>query len=469
MECLIIIYNTRSTFSYRALLLFIYIFNLQHALSRKSDLDTKNKFILSDPPMGILDPIEISPATLPRNAYPAEPLSPMVPTFPSSYQPNLTGRCPVNFTQISPIIEKTASDCSVPLAAFVGDVICCPQVNSLMHIFQSTYTNGTNTDALVLNKGLANDCFSDMMNILASKGASSNITNLCTVAGSNLTSMMCPVKDVSSFEKAVNVSKLLDACSNVDPLKECCRPACGPAIMEAAMKISMQGGGSGFLGNDFAGSGNAGIDMMSDCKGVVYAWLARKLSLETANSAFRMMTGCKVNKVCPLEFEDPSPVTKACSNTSSLDPAVCCSAFHAYIKSRKKQIIITNIQAINCATMFGSMLQKSGVKTDLYELCDIDLKDFSLQAFGQQGCLLRSLPTDIIYDNLTGMSFTCDLSDNIAAPWPSSSSVSSLSLCAPEMSLPALPVPQISGSQDNGVNRKIFVLALALFASTIAL
>ncbi|KAF3337340.1 GPI-anchored protein [Carex littledalei] len=464
MECLIISYNFRCTLYYRALLLAIYIFNLQHALSRKSDLDPENKFILSDPPMGIFDPIEISPSTLPHNVYPAEPLSPMYPTFPNSYQPNLTGRCPVNFTQISTIIEKTASDCSVPLAAFVGDVICCPQVNSLMHIFQSSYTNGSNSDILVLNKRFANDCFSDMMNILASKGASSNIPNLCTIAALNLTSTMCPVKDVSSFEKLVNVSKLLDACSSVDPLKECCRPACGPAIMEVAMKISVQGGGSGFLGNDFSGSGNVGIDLVSDCKAVVYAWLARKLSPETANSAFRMMTGCKVNKVCPLEFEDPSPVTKACGNMSSPDPTVCCSAFRAYIKSRQKQIIITNIQAINCATMFGSMLQKSGVRTDLYGLCNIDLKDFSLQ-----GCLLRSLPTDIIYDNTTGMSFICDLSDNIAAPWPSSSSVSSLSLCAPEMSLPALPVPVTSRSQDYGGSRKRLVLALVLFASTIAL
>jgi hypothetical protein len=29
--------------------------------------------------------------------------------------------------------------------------------------------------------------------------------------------------------------------------------------------------------------------------------------------------------------------------------------------------------------MFGSMLQKAGVGNDIYELCDIDLKDFSLQ------------------------------------------------------------------------------------------
>lgn len=51
--------------------------------------------------------------------------------------------------------------------------------------------------------------------------------------------------------------------------------------------------------------------------------------------------------------------------------------------------------------------------------------------FHSVGCLLRSLPTDIVFDNITGISFTCDLSDNIAAPWPSSSSLQSLSLCAP--------------------------------------
>lgn len=47
------------------------------------------------------------------------------------------------------------------------------------------------------------------------------------------------------------------------------------------------------------------------------------------------------------------------------------------------------------------------------------------------GCLLRSFPADVIFDNTTGVSFTCDLSDNIAAPWPSSSSISSMSFCAP--------------------------------------
>jgi len=46
------------------------------------------------------------------------------------------------------------------------------------------------------------------------------------------------------------------------------------------------------------------------------------------------------------------------------------------------------------------------------------------------GCLLRSLPTYVVFDYHIGVSFTCDLSDNIDAPWASSSSLSSLSTCA---------------------------------------
>lgn len=56
------------------------------------------------------------------------------------------------------------------------------------------------------------------------------------------------------------------------------------------------------------------------------------------------------------------------------------------------------------------------------------------------GCLLRSYPADLIFDNTSGYSFTCDLTDNIAAPWPSSSSMTSLSLCAPGNHLSLLVV-----------------------------
>ncbi|XP_073007900.1 uncharacterized GPI-anchored protein At1g61900 [Typha latifolia] len=426
---------------HRYLLLTIWLCGFHYVVPQKTAFQPRGKFVLSDPPIGLFDPIEISPTVVPHSPYPFEPLSPMYPSFPSTSGPVLTGRCPVNFSSISSILEKTASDCFTPFSAFVGNVICCPQVNSLMHIFQGSYISESNM--LVLNQTTANDCFSDVISILATRGANSNISTLCAVKSSNLTGGSCPVNDISSFEKMVNVSKLLDACSSIDPLKECCRPACQPAIMEAALHISSAG--ASMLENSNIPGSATGIDVIGDCKGVVYAWLSRKLSSEAANTAFRILSGCKVNKACPLEFKEPLSVIKACHSVAS--PSLsCCSALNAYIATIQKQMLITNRQAINCATLFGSMLQKGGVLTNIYELCDVDLKDFSLQAYGQQGCLLRSLPADIIFDNVTGFSFTCDLSDNIAAPWPSSSSVSSLSFCAPEMSLPALPVLQTSGS-----------------------
>lgn len=451
-------YYLKGTVYRQLLVLTIWICVSQDVASEKTELQrtshAPDKFVLSDLPIGLFKPIEISPAVIPRNPYPVEPLPPMYPSFPSTYEPILTGKCPVNFSSISSVMEKTASDCSAPLAGLVGNVICCPQVNSLVHIFQGAYSS--ESSSLVLHQMAADDCFSDIISILTSRGANSTIPRLCSVQSSNLTGGSCPVKDIATFEKIINTSKLLDACDPVDPLKECCRPICHPAIMEAALHISS--GGSSTLDN--TNTSATGIDVVNDCKSVVYAWLARKLSPEDANSAFRILSGCKVNKVCPLEFKEPSAVINACRASASPNP-LCCDSLNAYIVAIQKQMLITNRQAINCATLFGSMLQKGGVMTDVYELCDVDLKDFSLQAYGQQGCLLRSLPADVIFDNATGFSFTCDLSDNIAAPWPSSSSLSTLSLCAPEMSLPALPVAQNSGKSGyskSGVGIATFIL-----------
>ncbi|KAF2321984.1 hypothetical protein GH714_005189 [Hevea brasiliensis] len=425
---------------------------------------------LATPPIsGLFNPIEISPAVFPHYPYPSESLPPMYPTFPTTYEPNLTGKCPVNFSAMSNLMDKTASDCSVPLAALVGNVICCPQLGSLLHIFQGYYS--INSDKLVLENSVANDCFSDIISILASRGANTTIPALCSVKSSNLTGGSCPVKDVISFEKIVNTSKLLEACSAVDPLKECCRPICQPAVMEAVLHIS----GTQLTINDNKElvSNSNHIDVLNDCKGVVYAYLSKKLSADAANAAFRILSACKVNKVCPLNFTQPSEVIKACRNVAAPSPS-CCSSLNTYIAGIQKQMLITNKQAIICATVFGAILRKGGVMTNVYELCDIDLKDFSIQAYGQQGLLLfllfpsRYLPA-IKYiclyysednaflkyrvstpklacrcciDNSTGFSFTCDLIDNIAAPWPTSSSMSSLSLCAPEMSLPALPTSE---------------------------
>lgn len=281
--------------SLQLFLLIIWSPSLKHVVS---SLDLVNYTHLSTeaalatpPSSGMFDPIEISPAVVPHYPKPSESFPPMYPTLPTTYEPNLTGRCPVDFSSLLSIFQKTASDCSVPLAGLVGHVICCPQLVSLLRIFQGFYNNA---DKLVLQNAVANDCFSDIISIVASKGANNTIPMLCSVKASNLTGGSCPVKDINSFEKLVNTSKLVEACGTVDPMKECCRPVCQPAITEAALQIS----GTEITINDnrkLAGE-PIHIDTISDCKGVVYSYLSKKLSADAANTAYRILSACKVNK-----------------------------------------------------------------------------------------------------------------------------------------------------------------------------
>ncbi|XP_042059316.1 uncharacterized GPI-anchored protein At1g61900-like [Salvia splendens] len=444
----------------------IWLCNISDVLALKmlAPSDVSSASLLASPPKsGIFKPIDVSPAVIPHYSFPGGSLPPMYPTYPTTYEPILTGRCPVNFSAISSIMEITASDCIHPLAGVVANVICCPQFNSLLHIFQGFYS--TSSDNLILQNAVADDCFKDIVSILASRGANNSIPIICFAKSTNLTGGTCPVKDVTTFEKTVNTSKLLDACSTIDPLKECCRSICQPVIMEAALELS---GAQSFTNDnkDAVGLSNH-VNIISDCKGVVLSWISRKLPHENANKAFRILSACKVNKACPLEMKYPIEVIDACRNVAAPSP-LCCSSLNTYIAGIQKQMLITNKQAIICATMFGAMLQKAGVMTNVYELCDVDLKDFSLQAYGPEGCLLGSLPADMIYYNSSGFSFTCDLRDNIAAPWPSSSSITSMSLCAPEMSLPALPTSQNLGNPGyRGVGADLFVSILSIFASTI--
>ncbi|KAB2613620.1 GPI-anchored protein [Pyrus ussuriensis x Pyrus communis] len=112
-------------------------------------------------------------------------------------------------------------------------------------------------------------------------------------------------------------------------------------------------------------------------------------------------------------------VSSECANAISNETA-CCNAMDSYVSRLQEQSFITNLQALNCAASLGEKLLKANV-SNVYNLCRINLKDFSLQEYG---CLLPSLPSDATYDKTSGISFVCDLNDNIAAPWPSLSSES---------------------------------------------
>lgn len=91
-----------------------------------------------------------------------------------------------------------------------------------------------------------------------------------------------------------------------------------------------------------------------------------------------IMNSRLLHAACPLDLKQPLEVIGQCQNVAAPSPS-CCSSLIAYIAKLQKQMLITNRQAIMCSIALGSMLRKGGVMANIYELCDVDLKDFSLQ------------------------------------------------------------------------------------------
>ncbi|KAF7120394.1 hypothetical protein RHSIM_Rhsim13G0154500 [Rhododendron simsii] len=227
------------------------------------------------------------------------------------------------------------------------------------------------TSMLALNGTSAGHCLSDFEKILASQGASDTLQQICSIRPSNLTAGSCPVNDVNEFENTVDTSGLLAACEKIDLVNECCDQICQNAISEA---------------------------------------------------------------VCPLAFPNMNSVRVGCGNGISNQTA-CCNVMETYVSLLQKQSFITNLQALNCAASLGKKLQKANITENIYNLCHIGLKDFSLQ---ESGCLLPSLPSDVTLDRSSGPSFLCDLNDNIPALWPSATQISPSS-CNKTVKIPALP------------------------------
>ncbi|KAJ7236559.1 hypothetical protein O6H91_Y446800 [Diphasiastrum complanatum] len=356
--------------------------------------------------------------------------SPLIPVFPNPSPPMLSGHCPVDFSVVAEIIDRTAQDCPAPLAAYVGNVICCPQFESLICILQGQH--GLAAGQLTFNVTEAEYCSKDILSLLVSEGANSSILNICSFQTANLTGGSCPVKDNTEFAQLVNTTKLLAACKAVDPLKECCDPVCKPALIQAATQLATKSPPIVVAHSEMIEASRSQV--LDDCMDVVLAWLAGQLSPTSANTALRNLLSCKVNEECPLIFNNPSSVIQACGGQS---PSVktCCTELHKYISDIQQQTFITDLQALHCVTLLGLMLKKGAVTANVYELCSIDLKDFSLQGNSDQGCLLNSLPTDVM-SNRSGISFTCDLNNNIPAPWPPTSTPA---LCSRNTSVPTIP------------------------------
>ncbi|OMP08559.1 hypothetical protein COLO4_06330 [Corchorus olitorius] len=296
--------------------------------------------------------------------------------------------------------------------------------------------------------------------VLAGQGAGDNLKQVCSIHPSNLTESSCPVKDVDEFDSVVNPSELLASCEKIDPVKECCDQVCQGAILEAATRLALKA--SDPLSMDGPHVLPEHSTRVNDCKTVVLRWLASKLDPYRANEVLRGLTNCNVNKVCPLVFPKMSHVANSCGNEISNQKA-CCDAMDSYISHLQKQTLITNLQALDCATSLGLKLKKYNITRNVYRLCHISLKDFSLQV---SGCLLPSLPSDATFDKFSGISFICDLNDNIPAQWPSLSQLPASS-CNKTVRIPALPAA--TNAQSGHYNEYEFYLLMASSMAIMAL
>ncbi|KAF8117686.1 hypothetical protein N665_0008s0041 [Sinapis alba] len=399
---------------------------------------------------------EISPDTSPQPFLPFIAPSPMVPYIINTTIPKLSGLCSLNFTASEGLIQTTSHNCWTVFAPLLANVMCCPQLDATLTIILGKASK--ETGLLALNRTQSKHCLLDLEKILLGKGASSQLRSICSLYSSNLTASSCPVISVEDFESKVDTSKLLLACEKVDPVKECCEQACQNAILDAASNITLK------ASEPLTDNSSVRIN---DCKNIVQRWLTTKLEPSQAKGTLRGLANCKINRVCPLVFPDMRHISGNCSNELSNQTGGFCGAMESYVSNLQKQALITNLQALDCATSLGTKLQKKlNITKNVFSVCHISLKDFSLQVGSQEsGCLLPSLPSDAIFDQDSGISFTCDLNDNIPAPWPSSSSLSPASTCKKPVTIPALPAAASSqpGLYNEGVKRfVIFVLSVVL-------
>uniref|UniRef100_A0A0E0J995 Uncharacterized protein n=1 Tax=Oryza nivara TaxID=4536 RepID=A0A0E0J995_ORYNI len=390
---------------------------------------------------------QLSPTGSPNPLVPFLAPAPLAPFF-NTTPPNLSGKCSLNFTAVGDLITTTAVDCFASFAPFLANVICCPQLQAMLTILIGQ--SSKQTGSLALDPTVATYCLSDVQQLLLSQGASDELHNICSLHLSNVTEGSCPVSTVDAFEAVIDSSKLLEACHKIDPVNECCSRTCQNAINDASQKISFKDGGL---------TSYAGSPKVDSCRNVVLRWLSSRLGPSSAKQMLRQISNCDVNGVCPLSFPDTSKVAKECSGTVK-NGTSCCKAMDSYVSHLQKQSFITNLQALDCAQFLGDKLQKMNVSMNVYSSCQITLKDFSLQ---ESGCLLPSMPSDASFDPATGISFTCDLNDNIAAPWPSSMQASSSS-CNKSVNIPERPA---ATSAQNGVNQNRLELSLLIYLGTL--
>ncbi|KAL6573855.1 hypothetical protein OROHE_001397 [Orobanche hederae] len=353
------------------------------------------------------------------------------------------------------MMMATSTNCMAAFAPLLANVVCCPQVEATLVILMGQSSKYTNT--LALNGSIASNCLSDFEKILVGQGANNNLSKICSIRSSNLTKGYCPVTDVSEFESTVDTSSLLAACGKINTVNECCEQVCQSAILDASRKLAGKAYDLASVDGPHALSDLT--TRIGDCRSIVLRWLGSKLELSSAKDVLRGLSNCGINKVCPLKFPSISRVIEGCGAGNN-NQTECCSSVESYVSHLQRQSFVTNLQALNCAASLGVKLRNANITENVYSRCRVSLKDFSLQVGTQEsGCLLPSLPSDVVFDRSAGVSFLCDLNDNIPAPWPATSQLPSSS-CNKTVKIPALPAAASGQSHSHTIDARCLLWLL---------
>ncbi|KAL3754720.1 hypothetical protein ACJRO7_001908 [Eucalyptus globulus] len=340
---------------------------------------------------------DISPSTELQPFLPSLAPSPLM-LFTNAAAPKLSGfsvafgfgssgLCSLNFSAAQSIMSVTATNCWASFAPYLANAVSCPQFDATLVILMGQ--SSKNSGMLALNATHFNHCLSDVLMILNARGAYGTLRSIRSVSSVSLIAASCPVIDVSKFESSVDTSRILTACEIIDPVKECCDRTCQNAILDGARKLSLNG--------------------MSSSNGI-------PISPEHSNALMivRIVScdGWQVNWI-------PPPLTVFKCEGLINARTHCCETMESYVSYLQGHSFLTNLQALNF-----------NVSKNPYNLCHTNLKDFLFKDFlvlseraasalpQESGCLPPSLA-----------SFICDHNDNIAAPWPSSTSLVPLPSC----------------------------------------
>uniref|UniRef100_A0A453BR34 SPARK domain-containing protein n=1 Tax=Aegilops tauschii subsp. strangulata TaxID=200361 RepID=A0A453BR34_AEGTS len=174
-------------------------------------------------------------------------------------------------------------------------------------------------------------------------------------------------------------------------------------------------------------------------------------AFESVVDSSKLLEACRkvdpVNECCSQTCQ--SAISDAARKISSKDAALTSDTASPKVDSCRNVVL----------RWLSSRLEPSSATKMLRQISNCNVNGVGSQ---ESGCLLPSMPSDASFDPSSGISFTCDLNDNIAAPWSPSLQASASTCNKSAAPGPTIPERPAATSAQNGVNHNRLELSLAV-------